>query len=974
MANLDIIIRAVDQASGTIDGIGGKLGSLAGTATKMVAGAGVAAIGAFTAAVGVSVSKAADMEQRVADIASVMGLAKDATQPLADLITDLGLDPQLKVSAVEAASAIEALATGGVSMTEILDGAARSTVLLANSTGADFGQAATIATDVMSLFNIGAGDMMKAVDGITGVTVASKFGINDYALALAQGGGVASAVGVSFDDFNTTIAAISPYFSSGADAGTSFKTFLQRLVPTTDSARGAMAELGLITAEGGSVFYDSSGNMKDMQEIAGLLQGAIGGLSEEQKNQYLSTIFGTDAMRAAIGLAEAGSGTFDTLAASIASTSAEMSAATRMDTFKGAWEILTGVIDTLSIELGNVFLPVFRDVIEWLTALAQTYGPAAIAWVEDMIGWVQDIIPVIKEWGDTLWGALQDVKDWVSGSDEQMVILKGLWDGVITFLEEKLPEWAKIIGDWASESWLWLVDVALPKGLEALGKYAGALIDYLTANAPAWVGVLAGWADSAWKWIIDIALPTAVEKLGDFAQGLFSWMSEHLPGWLAVLRDWAVAAAVWILDAAADLLVHAATVLGKLTDWMNGEGQGNLGTSLAGWVSAMWRWVADELWPKLEPALKALGAAMLLLLGSIGELLWAAVKSLGANLVAAIQAGITEAWDAFKTWLSTTWNTIADPVRNLGETLKNLGASLVAAIQAGITAAWGAFKAWLSTTWNTITEPVRKLGDTFRGLGAALLQGFRDGISRSWSDFSGWFQGKWTELRDWFSSFWKFGSPSKVMEQYGEWIMEGLRGGIDSRGQNVVNALAGWTNSLQEQASNSAQNIANTLAGDQNATTLSNTVASPTAAALYGATATAGSAIPIGAQAPQSNVLDLKNSLTSLGRQIVQHTQAAIANAMPEQNTFVASHLNGLLNGLLSIGAVFDRMNGASSIESIRSAFEALSEIRNRVNMNVAGLLQRQELVNNYTINVTGNGEAGQDVINAVQYLQGLTV
>ena len=125
--------------------------------------------------VGVGVKKAADMEQQVADIASVMGITYDQAKPLKDLITQLGIDPKLKVSAEEAADAIEMLARNGLGMTEILDGAARSTVLLANATNADFGTAANIATEVMAQFKITAEDMSTAVNGIVSVTTNSKF-------------------------------------------------------------------------------------------------------------------------------------------------------------------------------------------------------------------------------------------------------------------------------------------------------------------------------------------------------------------------------------------------------------------------------------------------------------------------------------------------------------------------------------------------------------------------------------------------------------------------------------------------------------------------------------------------------------------------------------------------------------------------------------------------------------------------------
>lgn len=104
-------------------------------------------------------------------------------------------------------------------------------------------------------------DATKAVDVLTGVTVASKFGANDLSLALANGGGIARDVGVSFEDFNAVIGATSNSFTSGQTAGTSFKTFLQRLVPSSDAAAAAMEEIGFNA-------YDASGNLKSMADIA----------------------------------------------------------------------------------------------------------------------------------------------------------------------------------------------------------------------------------------------------------------------------------------------------------------------------------------------------------------------------------------------------------------------------------------------------------------------------------------------------------------------------------------------------------------------------------------------------------------------------------------------------------------------------------------------------------------------------------
>jgi TP901 family phage tail tape measure protein len=247
------------------------LGIAKGLGTVMVAGA-TAAAGAITAFVGSGVKLATDLEAQMAGVRAILGITADDLELIRQKTIDLGLNPNLKVSAVEAAGAIEMLARNGLGMQEILDGAAESTILLANATGADFSKAANIATDTMAIFNIEAKDMISAVDGISSVTVASKFDMNDYALAIGQSGGAVKIAGVEFTDFNAVLAAVSPLFKSGAEAGTAYRSFLQRSIPQTAAAKEAMNALGL-------EFFDTNGNMRSAAEIAGELNEAFYGTS-----------------------------------------------------------------------------------------------------------------------------------------------------------------------------------------------------------------------------------------------------------------------------------------------------------------------------------------------------------------------------------------------------------------------------------------------------------------------------------------------------------------------------------------------------------------------------------------------------------------------------------------------------------------------------------------------------------------------
>lgn len=397
---ISILISATDQASGPLNKVGGALGGIAQVAGGVLLANGITAVGRALgglASQGVgAIGMAADLEAQLSGVQAAMGASASEIEQLKGLVSDLGVDRNLKVTSLEAAAAIEELGLQGLSVEQILGGAARATVLLSNATGGDFVQSATVATDAMSLWNIAAKDMEQAVDGITAVASVSKFGIEDYALALAQGGGVAASVGVEFEDFNTTIAALAPLFSSGSDAGTSFKTFLQRLIPTTKPATKAMRELGLITADGANQFFDANGQMKDMAEITGILNEATRDLTEEQKNQYFSTIFGTDAMRAAFGIAGLTEEQFRELAATMGDVSAADAAATRMDNLRGSMEILGGIVETVKIRIGDEFLPVLQRGVEGVASIVQDKADSIVGFFEklastiDLIGRAED--------------------------------------------------------------------------------------------------------------------------------------------------------------------------------------------------------------------------------------------------------------------------------------------------------------------------------------------------------------------------------------------------------------------------------------------------------------------------------------------------------------------------------------------------------------------------------------------------------
>ncbi|MCP4415963.1 MAG: phage tail tape measure protein [Chloroflexi bacterium] len=626
MANLNIAIKlsAQDKASQAIGKITRSLGGLgsvaAGVATgglALAAGA-VVGLGAGLAAVTVGgIKSAATLDQQMSDIAAVMNKTKDEVGPLKDLIFDLSLDPQLKVSADEASSAIEMLARNGLEMEDILDGAAKGTVALANATGAEFGTAANVATDVMALFNIEAQDMEKAIDGITGVTTNSKFTIEDYAEGLANAGGIASGMGVELDDLNTVLAASSASFSSGAEAGSSMKTMLQRF-GANSTAQKELSNLGI------SIF-DTSGKMRSMADITGDLNNAFSTMTEEQAAASAKLLGGAFGSRTILELAKLTTEEFKELSLTINDQGqAAIAAATRVDSLMGAWEIFRSITSAISIQIGDQLLPFLRTMTEHFAVLATTVGPQMV----DFFGMVGEKLSFLAGQGETAFVLMRQLFAGESFSGDLLVANFGAIGEILRFVTESARR---------------LIDAFNTNGL------SGVFIEFKTILSEAWTGTiqptLTTWATDFWAWLVGgegSALSQAGGMVGSLIATVSGLFISNWPIIAAALQEWSNKFWDWLLSengAIARTSEALNTLLGKIGEWVTTH-QGDL--SQLGYTigTAM----ADGIKLLMESQQKVVGVLM-----ALGNTLNSAIPILVPGLInfgKALGAGILQGiWD-----------------------------------------------------------------------------------------------------------------------------------------------------------------------------------------------------------------------------------------------------------------------------------------------------------------------------------------
>lgn len=331
------------------------------------AGAGLAAVGAALAVgVGVAVKAYAEFDAQMSKVqAATMATAGEMNQ-LREAAINAGADTAF--SAKEAGQAIEELSKAGVSTGDILNGGLSGALSLAAAGSIGVADAAELAATAMVQFKLSGQDIPHVADLLAAGAGKAQGSVEDMGMALKQGGLVASSFGISIEETVGSLAAFASAGLLGSDAGTALKTSLLVLAnPSKESAR-LMEQLGIHA-------YDANENFVGMAKLAGNLQSSLGGLSQEQRDQALATIFGSDAIRVANILFEQGeSGIREWTAAVNESGYAAATAAIQQNNLKGDIEKLTGSIDSVFLKSGSGMNDILRQMTKGAEGLVDMIG------------------------------------------------------------------------------------------------------------------------------------------------------------------------------------------------------------------------------------------------------------------------------------------------------------------------------------------------------------------------------------------------------------------------------------------------------------------------------------------------------------------------------------------------------------------------------------------------------------------------
>jgi TP901 family phage tail tape measure protein len=673
-----------------------------GDALNRVGSQAALAGGLLAAGLGYATSKAIDFEKQISAIGAVSGASNKQLEALRAKALQLGADTSF--SASQAALAMEELAKAGVSTTDILNGAADATVALAAAGGVELPEAAAIAANAMNQFGITAKELPKVVDQIAGAANNSAIDVKDFGYSIAQVGAVAHLAGLSFEDTAVAITAMGNAGIKGSDAGTSLKTFLQNLIPTTKQQIELSKQLGLITKDGSNAFFDQTGKVKSLSDIAGVLQNSLRGMSKEQQLAALQTLFGSDAIRAAAVFADQGAAGFNNLAAALNKTSAADVAAARLDNTAGKIEQMKGSMETAAIAVGSALLPGILRLTQQITQLANWFSSLdastqrtivtiveVTATVLIIVGVVTKVIAIIK--------ALQAA--WIALNASFLFSPIGLIIiAIVALVAVFVILWIKF--SWFRNFWISTWNV-IWGALKAIGAW--------------FAGPFANFFVSTWNVIWGF-----FKAVGAWFAGPFANFFKSLWGVISTVFGfiWAVIKSVW------DMIVAGAQFVWGIVSAIFGFFAPLIAASFGlivdivrtAWaiISAIFQ-VGFTIWSAIFGAIAAvltaiwnatwtaISAVIMAVWGFIGPYVIGTWNNIVSFITAALNFLValwTFAWNSTKAVIAAVWGWIGPYVTIAITVIRLVIAQWIAWLSAAWNAIWGAVKAVASGAWDFV--------------------------------------------------------------------------------------------------------------------------------------------------------------------------------------------------------------------------------------------------------------------------------
>lgn len=310
------------------------------------------------------------------------------------------------------------------------------TLKLAEATGADLATTADLVTNSMNAMGVSFDDLDGYFDVIIKANNKSATTAGELMEAFTGVGGAAKAAGQDYKTTSTALGILANAGTKGAAAGTALNSILVRMT-SKQEAMNAYKKLGVS-------IYDAAGNTRNFGDILKDTSKAMEGMTEEQKNSYLSAIAGTNYYSTYNQLLEGvnktvdgGASAWDKLSGEIQNSNNALDTMheTTTDTVDYAFSLLDSALQNVQLQFLKAFGPEIQSVVQYVAAEVL---PKVANAAENLGNFIQDPVIVkfkeFKDWVGDVGNKISEFNSFLSEHQEILVAAAWAVGGLTTAL------------------------------------------------------------------------------------------------------------------------------------------------------------------------------------------------------------------------------------------------------------------------------------------------------------------------------------------------------------------------------------------------------------------------------------------------------------------------------------------------------------------------------------------------------------
>lgn len=691
-----------------------KSNSMTTAVGKVMQGTGAAMTKYITTpliGVGVAAAKVGgDFEEQMSRVKAISGATGDTFEQMKQQAIDLGA--KTAFSAKESAAGMENLASAGFSAQEIMK-AMPGLLDLAAVSGGDVALASENTATALRGFGLEASEAGHVADVFARAAADTNAEVGDMGEALKYVAPVANSMGISLEETAAAIGIMSDAGIKGSQAGTTLRGALSRLARPTKAMQDTMDNLGVS-------FYDADGKMKPLKTQVELLKKAFEGLTPEQQQNALVTLYGQESLSGMMALIDKGPDSLGKLTKSLKDSdgAADDMARTMQDNMNSSIEQMFGAFESAAIVIQKILAPSIRKVADAISGLVEKFVSApestqklvvAIGLIVAAIGPLIFMIGSVIIWINRVkvaFKALSESSKLFSGLSKAMGLLTnpvflviaavallvvgfiylwntsedfrnfwiGLWEGIKSAVSSAV-EWIqnawKSTGEWFNNLWKSIkegADNVWTTIQEAPGKAADWIKNKWTETkeffSSIWDGIKEA-ASSAWEGIVNILAPYVIaiknvfQPMIDFFTNLWSQIGSIAGSAWEIIKTAVMGPILLLID----------LITGNFNQLKED---------------------ASMLWTTLTTNIQNIITTFVDIV--VGY--YTALKDTVINIWNVLTSTIKDVWNSFTTWIKETTNNIVNSIKQGWNNLKQGTIDLFNNMIQGAKDLWNSFKAW----------------------------------------------------------------------------------------------------------------------------------------------------------------------------------------------------------------------------------------------------------------------------------------